>query len=101
MRGMAIVLPSGLTAPEIRVLQEFRRLNAEALSLDQIKAIKHPFGGGEAPAVSLVDKGYLATNGNSESFAVTEKAKEFLAIDAKPLVEEAGGAAEEGTEDAE
>ena len=90
---MAIILPSGLTAAEIRVLQEFRRLNADSLSLDQIKAIKHPIGGGEAPAVSLVDKGYLATNGNRESFSVTEKAKDFLAIDAKPLVEETGDAA--------
>lgn len=98
---MAIILPLGLTAPEIRVLQEFRRLNAELLSLEQIKAIKHPTGGGETPAVSLVAKGYLATNGSSESFSVTQKAKDFLAIDAKPLVEESGDAGSAASEDGE
>ena len=97
---MAIILPLGLTAPEIRVLQEFRRLNADSLSLEQIKAIKHPMGGGEAPAVSLVAKGYLATNG-SESFSVTQKAKDFLAIDAKPMVEESGDAGSAADADSE
>jgi len=91
---MAIILPNGLTPQEIRVLQEFRRLNADSLTLEQIKAIKHPVGGGEAPAVSLVDKGWLETNGNRETFAVTPKAKDFLALDPKPLVEETGEAAE-------
>ena len=98
---MAIILPLGLTAPEIRVLQEFRRLNADSLSLEQIKAIKHPMGGGEAPAVSLVAKGYLATNGSSESFSVTQKAKDFLAIDAKPMVEESGDAGSAADADSE
>ena len=83
---MPIILPNGLTPQEIRVLQEFRRLNAETLALDTIKAIKHPAGGGEAPAVSLAGKGYLvATEGG---FAVTQPAKDFLAIDAKPEIEE-------------
>ena len=81
-----IILPNGLTTQEIRVLQEFRRLNADALTVDLIKAIKHPTGGGEAPAASLVSKGYLTTTG--EGFAVTQSGKDFLAIDAKPLVEE-------------
>lgn len=90
---MAIILPNGLTTQEIRVLQEFRRLNAESLTLEQIKAIKHPSGGGEAPAVSLVDKGWLETNENRESFGTTQKAKDFLATDAKPLVEETSDAA--------
>ena len=66
---MPIILPHGLTTPEIRVLQEFRRLNAETLPLDTIKAIKHPAsGGGELPAASLVEKGYLQTNGSPDSF---------------------------------
>jgi hypothetical protein len=86
--AMAIILPLGLTAPEIRVLQEFRRMNADTLSLEAIKAIKHPAGGGEAPAVALVAKGYLQTSGAADSFTVTPKAKEFLAIDAKPEFEE-------------
>jgi hypothetical protein len=89
---MAIIMPNGLTSQEIRVLQEFRRLNAESLTLEQIKAIKHPAGGGEAPAVSLVDKGWLATNGDKESFSVTQKAKDLLAIDPKPMFEETGDA---------
>lgn len=92
MRRMAIILPNGLTTQEIRVLQEFRRLNADSMTLEQIKAIKHPSGGGEAPAVSLVDKGWLETNGNRETFATTQKAKDFLALDPKPLVEEGGEA---------
>lgn len=90
---MAIILPNGLTTQEIRVLQEFRLRNTDSLSLAQIKAIKHPAGGGETPAVSLVDKGFLETNGTRESFAVTQKGKDFLAIDAKPMVEETSEAA--------
>jgi hypothetical protein len=90
---MAIILPNGLTPQEIRVLQEFRRLNSESLTLEQIKAIKHPAGGGEAPAVALVGKGWLETNGSAETFVIMQKAKDFLAIDAKPLVEETSDAA--------
>lgn len=92
---MAIIIPLGLTAPEIRVLQEFRRLNAETLPLDKIKAIKHPAGGGEAPAVSLVDKGYLTSSNSDSGYTVTQKGKDFLAIDAKPSVEETGSSAAE------
>ncbi|HUP62886.1 MAG TPA: hypothetical protein VNA69_21010 [Thermoanaerobaculia bacterium] len=101
---MAIILPGGLTASEIRVLQEFRRLNADALTLEQIKAIKHPAGaGGEAPAVTLVGKGFLEADGSSEGFSLTQKAKDFLAIEAVPLVEEtsemaASAAAEPGAD---
>jgi len=88
---MAIILPHGLDSQEIRVLQEFRRLNTETLTLEQIKAIKHPAGGGEAPAVSLVSKGFLT--GNGEGYSVTPQAKDFLSIDAKPMVEETSEAA--------
>ena len=56
------------------------------------KAIKHPIGGGDAPALSLVAKRYLAADGSN--FSLTEKAKEFLAIDYKPEVESAGDAEE-------
>jgi len=89
---MAIELPFPLAIPEMRVLQEYRRVGAEALPIDKIKTIKHPIGGGEAPALSLVAKGYLASDGSN--FSLTEKAKEFLAIDAKPEVESAGDAEE-------
>jgi hypothetical protein len=81
----------GMTEQEIRVLQEFRRLAATELNVAVIKAIKHPSGGGEAPAWSLVEKGFLAADAGRENFSLTEKAKEFLAIDAKPAVESAGG----------
>jgi len=84
---MPIILPHGLTPAEIRVLQEFRRLTADTLPLETIKSIKHPAGAlGEVPAASLVSKGLLT--GEGDSFSVTPKAKDFLAIEAKPLVEE-------------
>jgi hypothetical protein len=88
---MPIILPHGLTSPEIRVLQEFRRRNGETLTADQVKAIKHPADGGEGPAVSLVTKGFLT--GSDAGFSLTEKAKDFLSIDARPLVEETSDAA--------
>lgn len=84
---MPIILPHGLTSAEIRVLQEFRRLTTDTVSLETLKAIKHPEGAlGEAPAASLVGKGFLT--GEGDSFTVTSKAKEFLAIEAKPEVVE-------------
>ena len=86
---MAIVLPIPLTAPEMRLLQEFRRISADTLDLAAIKAIKHPAGGGEAPALSLVGKGYLVADGPREKFSLTEKAKAFLAINYVPEVESA------------
>lgn len=84
---MPIVLPFPLTVQEMRVLQEYRRASAETLTLDVIRAVKHPAGGGEAPAKSLVSKGYLAEG--EGGLTLTAKAKEFLAIDYKPEVESA------------
>ena len=98
---MPIILPHGLTSEQIRVLQEFRRLNAETLPLETIKAIKHPSGGGEAPAVGLTDSGWLTVDGGRENFTLTQRAKDLLAIDPKPDVEEpaeAGAAAAAGAE---
>lgn len=93
------MLTIGLTAQEIRVLQEFRRLSHETIGVAAVKGIKHPFGGGEAPAFSLVDKGYLTADAARENFTLTPKAKDFLAYDPKPEFEEAGtGAAEEPAE---
>jgi len=92
-----IILPNDLTSQEIRVLQEFRRLNLETMTTDQIKAIKHPTGGGEQPAVGLVGKGWLTAD--PAGYALTEKARTFLAVDARPMFEEAGAAA--GSADAE
>ena len=89
------MLIKGMTEQEIRVLQEFRRANAETMSIAAIKAIKHPFGGGEAPALTLADKGYLSADAARENFTLTPMAKEFLAYDPKPEFEEAGVAAAE------
>lgn len=83
-----------MTPQEMRVLQEFRRIAAETMPVAAIKAIKHPAGGGEAPAYSLVEKGYLTTDAERQNFTLTEKAKSFLAIDAKPAVESGDDAGE-------
>jgi len=85
---MAIILPNDLTTQEIRVLQEFRRLNAETLGIATIKAIKHPAGGGEAPAMGLATKGFVTADATRENFTLTQKGKDFLAIDPKPMNEE-------------
>ena len=84
---MPIILPLDLTSEEIRVLQEFRRLTTETLSLDTVKAIRHPAGAvGEAAAATLARKGFLTAD--SDTFTLTGKAKDFLAIEAKPAVAE-------------
>ena len=93
------MLIKGMTEQEIRVLQEFRRLTIDSLPLTAIKAIKHPSGGGEAPALSLVQKGFLAADDTRQTFTLTSKAKDFLAFDPKPEFEEgAAGSAEEPVE---
>lgn len=86
-----------MTAAEMRVLQEYRRIAADTMPISAIKALKHPTGGGEAPAFSLADKGYLTADADRQNFTLTEKAKSFLAIDAKPDTE----AASDGEEPAE
>jgi hypothetical protein len=92
---MAIILSHPMTAQEMRVLQEFRRLAADTLNIAAIKAIKHPVGGGDAPAVSLVAKGYLTTDEGRENFTVTQKGKDFLALDPKPEFEQDSATNEE------
>lgn len=88
------MLIKGMTPQEIRVLQEFRRISAETLDSNAIKAIKHPSGGGEDPAISLIAKGYLTADDSRQSFTLTPKAKEFLAYEPKPEFEEGGETAE-------
>ena len=91
------MLIKGMTEQEIRVLQEFRRVQSDKLSVAAIKAIKHPTGGGDSPAHSLVAKGFLAAAG--DEFTLTEQARDFLAYDPKPEFEEAGaGEVEEPVE---
>ena len=82
---MPIILPFDITVEERRVLQEYRRVGADSMSSDAIAAILNPPGrGGEAPAQSLAEKGYL-TRG-ADGYATTAKAQAFLAIDAKPAI---------------
>jgi hypothetical protein len=87
------MLIKGMTAQEIRVLQEYRRLAVDELDLPAIKLIRHPVGGGEGPAWSLVEKGFLTADETRQRLRLTERAREFLAIDARPLFEESGAAA--------
>ena len=90
------MLIKGMTPQEIRVLQEFRRMTAESLPIATIKAIRHPVGGGDAPVLSLLQKGYLTADDGRQNFTLTQKAKDFLAYDPKPEFEEAAaGPAEE------
>jgi hypothetical protein len=84
------MLIKGMTAQEIRVLQEYRRLATETLGVAAIKAIKHPTGGGEGPAFSLVAKGFLSVDDGRQNFALTDQAREFLSYDPKPEHEESG-----------
>ena len=93
------MLIKGMTPAEIRILQEYRRLTTDSLAISAIKTIKHPSGGGEAPALSLVQKGFLTTDEGRQTFTLTPKAKDFLAYDPKPEFEEAtAGSAEEAAE---
>ena len=96
---MPIIMSHPMTTQEMRVLQEYRRINAETMPVDAIKAIKHPAGGGEAPAVSLVGKGYLVTDAGAANFTLTQKGKDFLALEVKPEFE--GGAASDDAAGAE
>jgi hypothetical protein len=89
---MAIVLPAGLTSQEIRVLQEYRRMNVQALTIEAIQAIRHPAGGGEMPAVRLAAAGWLRLD-ESGSYVLTEKGSGFLAIEATPAVAETSDSA--------
>ena len=95
---MVIVLPVPLTVQEIRVLQEYRRIGVETLPIDTLKSIKHPSGGGEAPARSLTGKGFLVADESGQNLTLSEKAKEFLAIEVKPEGEESGGSASDVAE---
>jgi hypothetical protein len=91
---MSRMLIKGMTEQEIRVLQEFRRMAVESLGIAAIKGIKHPAGGGEGPALSLIDKGFLMADSARENFTLTQKGKDFLSYDPKPEFEEAGSASE-------
>lgn len=84
-----IIIPNGLTPQDIRILQEYRRMNTDSLSAEAIKAIRHP--GGVPDASPLLAKGFLVADG--ESLSITQKGKDFLAIEATPEVKETSEAA--------
>lgn len=88
----------GLTPQEIRVLQEFRRIEAKSMTLEEIGKIKHPSKGGEGPALALVEKGYLAVDEAGENFTLTALATEFLAYDPVPGIELAQSSVNRSTE---
>lgn len=83
-------LPHDLSAQEIRVLQEFRRLEKGALSKEEIAAVKHPAPPMTDVASALVEKGWVQTNGTGGTYELTEKAKEFLSFNPVPLYEREG-----------
>ena len=70
-------------------------MTTDSLAISAIKAIKHPVGGGDAPALSLIEKGYLTTDDSRQTFTLTQKAKDFLAYDPKPEFEEAAASGAE------
>ena len=84
---MSIELPFPLTVPEMRLLQEYRRLGVESLSLEAIRAIKHPTSVPSDLAQALVAKGFLTFEG--ETFSLAENGKRFLERDVRPADEPA------------
>jgi len=89
---MVIILSHPMSSQEIRILQEYRRINGDSMALPAIQAIKHPTA--DAAALpSLVHKGYLEADASGQTFSLTAKGKEFLSHDVKPEFEEPGAAA--------
>ncbi len=87
-------LPNGLTAQELRVLQEYRRVEKDELSEVEIAAIKHPDGGGVEPARSLAAKGFLAAAAEGAGFRLTDRARALLAEKPAPAGAETEAPAE-------
>ena len=57
----------GQAVDHVLVVQQ---ATSQTLSLEAIKAVKHPAGGGDAPAVSLVAKGYLTADAPGQTFTL-------------------------------
>jgi hypothetical protein len=80
------ILPDGLRADEIRILQEFRVQKTRELGREQIQAIRYP-GVMSPDALSrLVERGYLE-HSERDTFVLAAKGDEVLAIDHQPLYE--------------
>ena len=80
-------LPEKLSAQEIRVLQEFRRIQQDAMTPEEIRGIRHPAGGGEEPARELTGRGWLTLEDSGGSYRLTEKARRFLEWEPVPGTE--------------
>ena len=77
-------MPHDLTAQEIRLLQEFRRLTSKQLTRGQLEGVRHPFGE-TGPAISgLLQKGFLTNGDAADSYGLTEKGEKFLSYDPVP-----------------
>ena len=83
---MAVKLPDGLAADQIRILQEFRRRKVRALTMDEIAAIRHPAGSGPEAVEALIAKGY-ARRGADGAIEVEPKGEELAGIEYLPYYE--------------
>jgi hypothetical protein len=83
---MAVKLPDGLAADQIRILQEFRRRKASVLTADEIAAIRHPVGGGSAALEGLIAKGYVR-RGADGSFEVDPRGEALAGVEFLPYYE--------------
>jgi hypothetical protein len=81
---MAVKLPEGLTADQLRILQEFRRKNSQTLTMDEIAAIRHPVGGGPDALESLIARGY-ARRGDDGRIEIAPKGEALTGVDHLPL----------------
>lgn len=82
-----IELPHALTAGEIRLLQEYRRLERQQMSRAEMSQIIHPARPAEDPAAALTAKGFLALADDGEVYVLTERATEFLSYNPAPAPE--------------
>ena len=90
---MPMKLPNGFRPPELRILQEYRRLSRKAMSRAEIDAIRHP-ASAEGAVEGLLEKGYLVPSGAEGEYALTPAAEELLAVEPVPEWE-IGSAADE------
>ncbi|HSN69486.1 MAG TPA: hypothetical protein VLV48_09585, partial [Thermoanaerobaculia bacterium] len=83
---MAVKLPDGLAADQIRILQEFRRRKVRTLTVDEIAAIRHPVGGGPEAVEALIEKGYLRRR-SDQAIEVEPKGEALAGVEALPHYE--------------
>ena len=83
-------LPGGLSAPEIRILQEYRRAGVQTMTMAEIREIRHPSKVGDEAVDGLVTKGYVTRGEGDETFALTENGTSFLERNPVPEFADAG-----------